>query len=121
MVAVAPDANPLDDPHDAAALRVRADALLEALDRALAGWVVRSVRRRWLDWTSEEPPEHVVADATDAGERARSALIEDLRALLTADVDAQRSNPLALVRRAVVHPTRVLAAHDVPPALSART
>lgn len=117
MVAVAPDANPLDpsdDPLDIAALRARADALLDALDQALIGWVVQSVRRRWHEWTSEDPPEAVLADATDAAERARSLLMEELRALLAADVDAQRSNPLALIRRAVVHPSRVLHAHGVP-------
>ncbi|MFZ6004199.1 MAG: hypothetical protein ACOYXM_09730 [Actinomycetota bacterium] len=115
---MAPDANPLDafdDPRDIAALRVRADALIGALDQALTGWVVQSVRRRWHDWTNEEPPEAVIADATEAGETARSLLMEELRVLLTADVDAQRSNPLALIRRAVVHPTRVLHAHGVPP------
>lgn len=118
MVAVATDANPLDafdDPLDTAALRARTEALLGALDAALAGWVVRSVRRRWHDWSGEDPPEAVMADARAAGETARSLLMAELRALLTADVDAQRSNPLALIRRAVVQPTRVLHAHGVPP------
>ncbi|HJR26089.1 MAG TPA: hypothetical protein VJ804_11480, partial [Acidimicrobiales bacterium] len=37
------------------------------------------------------------------------------RALLAEDVAEQRSNPLSLVRRAVVHSTRVLAAAGIEP------
>jgi hypothetical protein len=39
----------------------------------------------------------------------------ELRALLAADVDAQRANPLALLRAAVRHPTEVLRAAGVAP------
>ena len=38
-----------------------------------------------------------------------------LRALLAVDVGEQPTNPLEIIRRSVVHPTRVLAAAGVPP------
>ena len=54
-----------------------------------------------------------------AGREAGAAAVADveapLRALLAQDVDEQRSNPLAVVRRAVAHPTAVLRAAGVPP------
>lgn len=115
MVAVGPDANPLDDAADAVALAERAEALVAAVDAALGAWVVRAVRGRWRDWTAEEPPPGLLAAAAIAGDRARADVVPSLRDLLQADVDAQRTNPLALLRSAVVHPTRVLAEAGVPP------
>lgn len=88
---------------------------MAAVDAALGAWVVRAVRRRWEDWTAEEPPPGVLAAAAIAGDRARAEVVSSLRDLVQIDVDAQRSNPLALLRSAVVHPTRVLAEAGVPP------
>ena len=115
MVLVGPDANPLDDPADAAALRGYATALVEALDAAIADWVERVVRQRWVAWAGEEPPEVVARAARSAGEEVRAELVPALRVLLATDVDAQRSNPLAVIRRAVGHPTAVLADAGMPP------
>jgi hypothetical protein len=81
-------------------------ALADAVTMALPGWVVRSVARihPGLD-----------AAAADAGRAAAAELGPQLHALLTADVDEQRANPLALVRAAVRYPTSVLAAAGVAP------
>jgi hypothetical protein len=81
----------------------------------LPGWVERAVADRYRAWRGDEPPDAVVA----AGRAAAAAAVADveapLRALLAQDVDEQRSNPLAVVRRAVVHPTMVLRSAGVPP------
>ena len=115
MGPVATDPNPLDDPEDARALRAHAAALVDAVEGAVAGWVERSVAERYRSWTGEPPPPEVQSGAVRAGAAARSEVGPALRALLESDVDDQRDNPLAVLRRAVVHPTRVLVAAGVPP------
>lgn len=115
MVEMAPRANPLDDQADAAALAGYAAALADAVDATLAGWVERAVVARWSAWHGAPAPAEVEARAQAAGERARAELIPELRALLDTDVDAQRANPLAIVRRAVPHATAVLRDAGVPP------
>jgi hypothetical protein len=110
-----PAGPPLDDAADAAALETRARALAEALVAALPGWVERSVADRFRAWSGVEPPPAVVTAAREAGAAAVREVEPPLRALLAQDVDEQRANPLAIVRRAVVHPTHVLRAAGVPP------
>lgn len=114
MVAVGPDANPLDDPADAAALDRYATALGDAVEAALPGWVERAVAARWSAWRGAPVPEDVADAARAAGERARAELMPVLRELLATDVDAQRSTPLAIIRRAVADATAVLRAAGVP-------
>jgi hypothetical protein len=115
MVAVEGSANPLDDPADAAALVAHATALADAVVTALPAWVERSVAERYRAWRAEEPPGAVAA----AGRSAAAAALVDvegpLRELLAEDPDEQRTNPLAIVRRAVARPTEVLRAAGVPP------
>jgi hypothetical protein len=54
-------------------------------------------------------------DARRAGLEAVADVGPSLTALLATDVDAQRTNPLAILRRAVRHPTAVLQGAEVPP------
>lgn len=108
-------AHRLDDPGDAAALAAHAARLADAVDGALPAWVERSVAVRWEQWSAEPIPEHVAEAARGAGERALAEAGPALRRLLATDVDDQRTNPLAILRGAVVHPTAVLAAAGVPP------
>lgn len=114
MGAVAPDPVP-DDPADAAALAGYAQALGDAIEAALPRWVERVVEQRWRAWTADPLPQAVEEAARDAGRRAQDEVMPALRDLLATDVDAQRTNPLALLRRAVRHPAAVLAAAGVPP------
>lgn len=114
MDAVAAHRVPLDDPGDAAALAERAAALADAIDRALPAWLVRVVEERWRAWRGEAPSAELRAAAEAAGERARDEIVPALRTLLAMDVDEQRSNPLALVRRAVGPATEVLVASGMP-------
>lgn len=83
-----------------------AQALADAVDAALPGWVEAAVAEH-LD--EPAPPE-----AAEAGARARAALVPRLRSLLANDVDDQRTTPLAILREAVQYPTEVLRAAGVP-------
>ena len=114
MVAVGPDAKPPDDPADAAALRRYADGLADSVAAALPGWVERAVTWRWTERSGQSPPPNVVEAARAAGRSAVADVDPRLRALLATDVDAQRTNPLAILRQAVRYPTEVLAAAGVP-------
>ncbi|MEX2293007.1 MAG: hypothetical protein WD691_04405 [Acidimicrobiales bacterium] len=114
MVAVGPNANPLDDPADVAALAEHAEVLLRAVDGVLGLWVVRVVRLRWCAWADDEPSLGLISAAAAAGDQAREAIVPSLGALLRTDVDAQPSNPLSLLRAAIAYPTQVLADAGVP-------
>lgn len=104
-------AHPGDDPGDAERLAALATALADAVEAALPAWVQRSVEARVPLLTGE-----LRAAAADAGRRAAEEVGPEVRALLTTDVDRQRTNPLAVLRRAVRYPTAVLQAAGVPPA-----
>ena len=116
MVAVADPAKPLpDDPADLEALSRYAGELVAAVEVALPAWVQGRVAERWAAWDGGELPAELADAARDAAGEAVEDVLPALRALLAEDVGDQRSNPLSLIRRAVVHPTRVLAAAGVPP------
>ncbi len=112
MSRMATTANPMDDPADAAALAGHAAALGDAVVAALPGWAERTLRERYAAWRHEDAPTALV-------EAVRAAAVREvegpLRALLEEDVDQQRSNPLAIVRRAVPAVTAALRAAGVPP------
>ncbi len=91
-----------------------ADMLSEAVDAALAGWVVRAVESRASSWTGTLESGWL-DDARAAGERAREEVGARLRSLLAQDVDEQRTNPLGVIRTAVRYPTEVLQRAGVPP------
>jgi hypothetical protein len=115
MVLMAPEANPQDDPHDAAALARYATALADAVIEALPGWAERAIVGRYRAWRGEAPPIDVVDRAREAGAAVRRQVEGPLRALLEQDVDEQRANPLAIVRSAVPHLTAALREAGVPP------
>jgi hypothetical protein len=92
-----------------------AEVLCAAAEAAVAGWVVRCVERRWREWSGSAPGEDLRAAAAEAGEAARAQAVGALRALLALDPDDQRTGPLAVLRRAVAHPTAVLRVAGVPP------
>ena len=105
---------PVDDPGDAAALAGYATALADGIEVHLAGWVERVVAERHHAWAGALP-EEVAAAARVAGEAAVAEVGPQMRELLGRDVDAQATGPLAVLRAATVHPTRVLRAAGVPP------
>jgi hypothetical protein len=109
MVGVEPDDQPHtpDDPGDAEALAAYATALADGVDRAIPAWVDRAVRSvlaaQRIPVTGDV--EAAIADAA-AGARADGS--PRVRALLEADIDAQRGTPLAVLRSLVPYPTAVL-------------
>ena len=92
-----------------------ATALADAVDAALPGWVERSVARVLVAWQGGPPDPEVLKAAREAGLQAAAEIGPAVRALVEADIDAQRSTPLALLRSAVRYPTRVLQEAGVPP------
>jgi hypothetical protein len=88
--------------------------LATAVESCLPRWVVRSVEDLCIAYHGH-CSEQIRADAEAAGRQAADDVMPAMHALLAADIDEQRTNPLAIVRRAVVHPTAVLRAAGVPP------
>lgn len=92
----------------------QARALIDGIDARLAGWVERSVERVLTAHRGSVDPE-AMAEARRAGERARAHIVPRVRALVMADIDEQRANPLSILRQAVPYPTEVLRQAGVPP------
>ena len=97
-----------DPAGDEEKLRSYAAALADAIEAALPGWVERCVTSR----VALDPgATALLAEATD---RARVEVGQRVRAMLSADIDDQRANPLALLREAVRYPAGVLDALGAP-------
>jgi hypothetical protein len=92
----------------------QAAALADAIEAALPGWVERSVEQVMRAWRGDVTDE-VREEAAAVGREAVADVAPKVRALLAADIDAQRTNPLSLVRAAVQYPTAVLRGAGVPP------
>lgn len=95
-------------------LAVTGRALARAVEEALPGWVERRVERLLVAFSGEADPA-AMDEARAAGRAAADDVGGRVRALLEADVDDQRANPLAVLRAAVPYPTEVLARAGVPP------
>ncbi|MGH9157539.1 MAG: hypothetical protein ACRD1K_17285 [Acidimicrobiales bacterium] len=90
-----------------------AKALADGVVEALPGWVERCVESLLLAHRGSVDPAARDAART-AGQAAAADIGPRLAALLAADVDRQWTNPLAVVRDAVRHPTEVLRSLGVP-------
>jgi len=101
-------------PYDGG-VQTHATALADAVVGALPGWVERSVTRILMAWQGSPPDPGVLDAAREAGRRAAGEVGGEVRALVEADVDEQRTTPLALLRTAVRYPTQVLREAGVPP------
>ncbi len=94
-----------------------ATALADGIEAALPAWVERSVQRVRGAFVAAggvcSLPDGAVAAA---GRQAAEAVGPPIRRLLAADIDEQRTTPLAIVRAlAVPYPTAVLRAAGIPP------
>ena len=89
--------------------------LADAIEAAIPGWVVRQVRQV-MEAQPGGCPAATVEEAMAAGWRARDDVGPRVRQLLDADVDDQRTTPLAIIRGAVTYPTEVLKAAGAAPA-----
>ncbi len=87
--------------------------LIDAISAVLPTWlercVVMTARRQSGDVTEE-----LTEAAREMARAANVVVMAELVALFDTDVDAQRTNPLSVLRAAVRFPTEVLAAHGVP-------
>ncbi len=92
------------------------DELVDAIEGTLRPWIERRIRE--VARTQGGPDavtEQLLADATAASAATHREVVPALRSLVQADAEAQRANPLHLLRDGVHHATVVLAEHDVPP------
>jgi hypothetical protein len=103
-----PDASPDDR------LLTYAEQLASAIEAALPTWVESSVARVAEAWRPGSAAA-LAPGAVEAGRAASDDVAPRVRALLTADVDRQRTGPLDVCRSAVRYPTRVLLDAGVPP------
>jgi hypothetical protein len=92
-----------------------AEALANAIEDALPGWVARCVEGAAAR-AGRSFDDDLRAAADEAGERARLEVGAAVRALLETDIDEQRTNPLSILRGAVRYPTEVLHDAGVPEA-----
>lgn len=90
-----------------------ATALYESVVAAVPGWIERSVGRV-LAMTGASPSPELWEAVAAAGVQARAEVAVELRALLEADIDEQRTTPLEVVRAAVAAVTTVLVDAGVP-------
>ena len=87
-------------------------ALAAAVSDVLPGWVERAVTDLVRAWAGAVGPDDLAA-ARRAGAAALAEVGPELRRLLAADVDAQWTNPMTIVRRAVAPATAALRAAGV--------
>jgi hypothetical protein len=92
-----------------------AEALADAICARIPSWVVGSVERVMVAWSGTVPSAPVAEAADAAAAAALDAVGTAIRALLRADIDEQRTTPLAVLRGGVRYPTEVLLAAGVPP------
>jgi hypothetical protein len=92
-------------------------ALCAQIVALVPGWVEREIERivdAWAATGADVDRAVVGAEARQAGGRAAADVAGRLQALLSADVDAQATTPLAIIRGAVAFPTGVLLRAGVP-------
>ena len=95
-------------------LRQYGSELVDACSEAVGPWVQRCVERVAGAW-DESLPVRLTEATADAACAATAQVTDQMRALVALDVEEQWTNPLAVLRAAVAHPTAVLAAAGVPP------
>ena len=88
--------------------------LIDAIDAVVDDWLVHCVVRVYEGAVGPVTAE-VLSEAKIAAARGRIEVALQLKAALTADVDAQKINPLQVLRNAVSFPTAVLAQLGVAP------
>jgi hypothetical protein len=86
--------------------------LLAAAEAVSADWVRRSVESAARSSGVDPSGWH---DLDDLADRVAAELLGRLAALLAADVDEQRTNPLSIYRAAIAEPNAFLLARRVPP------
>ena len=87
-----------------------ANELADGVQAALPDWVAASVAKRF----DGPVPASVREEALHAGQEAAVDVGGRVRELLNLDIDEQWTNPLTLIRTAILYPSRILAEANVP-------
>lgn len=103
----------VEEPDPDETLAELGQALAAMVSAAVPAWVLRCVDSRLAPSTPDRGA--VMAQAEAAALEAQRDVAATLEELVSADVDGQRSTPLAVVRTAVSYPTEVLRRAGVPP------
>jgi len=103
----------VEEPDPDETLAELGQALAAMVSAVVPAWVRRCVDSRLAPSTPDRGA--VMAQAEAAALGAQRDVTAKLEVLLSADVDGQRSTPLAVVRSAVSYPTEVLRRAQVPP------
>ena len=90
-------------------MQLLADAARTAVPRWLVRCVLDTARR-----LQASPSAELVSDAEEMSRVQSPLVLAELNALLATDAEAQRTNPLSILRAATRHPNEVLARHHVP-------
>ncbi len=88
--------------------------LVEAIDVVFVAWIERCVASRLPGDMADDRRRELLESAHEAGVEAKRVTLPQLITMLETDVDAQRANPLALIRPAVGYATAVLDEAGVP-------
>ena len=89
------------------ALAEKAAALADAIDAAVAPWLIGAVRR--VAAAQRLPGgDRLVLAAEAAAKQAKAEVMPRIRDLLATDIDAQTTTPLAVLREAIGPATAVL-------------
>jgi hypothetical protein len=104
-----------DEARAAAMLDAAAVAIVDGVERCLAGWVVTQVGRILDAWDRADPEARATAEraAAAAGDAVTRRVSAELRELFACDPADQLRTPLQIVRGAVREPTEILAAAGV--------
>jgi hypothetical protein len=92
-------------------------AIVAGVEQHAVAWTERVVTGLADHWGRLDPERRdaLIADARDAGGRARARVTAELRAFFALDVAQQRTTPLAIVRTLRTEATEVLARAGIPP------
>jgi hypothetical protein len=96
------------------ALAEKAAALADAIDAAVTPWLIGAVRRVAASQRLPGGDRFVLAAET-AARQAKAEVMPRIRDLLTTDIDAQTTTPLAVLREGTGPATAVLAAFGARP------
>lgn len=95
-------------------LRRHSDSLADGIAAAIGPWVERCVVST-IENCGGMVTGHIRSEARAAADLAAADVVPRVRALLSLDIDEQRTGPLAILRSAVAFPTAVLRTAGVPP------
>jgi hypothetical protein len=99
----------VDTPH----LEPYSQALFDAVIHAVPVWITRRIHEI-VQMAPSGDKESVLSEVTQVAQQTQYFVSQHLQQLLGQDVDAQRSNPLHILRRSTAIATKVLQLAQIP-------